>query len=203
MNKVVFKKLNLNLLRNLPESEKRITFSTVVTMLRIALVPFIILSMINQNWGIAFWLFALAAFTDTLDGHIARWFNQKTFLGACLDPIADKILILSCFFTLAFVKTPLFAIPKWFLFLVLTKDLIVTFGAFFIFFVKKHFEVSPTLLGKLTMVVQVCFVGWLFACYFCSWMPFKTYTLSLLVVSLFVISTLFQYICIGIRQLGA
>ena len=78
------------------------------TLLRIASVPFIVASMVTQHWGIAFFLILFASATDLLDGFLARNFDQKTFLGACLDPIADKILILSCYFTLAFWQSPLF-----------------------------------------------------------------------------------------------
>lgn len=199
--KINFKKFNLKLLKTLPDSEKRITFSTVVTLVRIALVPFIIISMVTQHWGVAFWLFLVAAFTDILDGNIARWFNQKTFLGACLDPIADKILLISCFFTLAFAQSPLFDIPIWFVLLVLIKDLIVVVGSTALFIVKKHLDVAPTILGKATTFIQVCFITWLFACYFFRWLPVKTYIFMLAVVSVFVILTLIQYVKLGFGQL--
>lgn len=203
MSKIDLKKFSFKLLKTLPESEKRITFSTLVTMARIFLVPFIIWSMVTQHWGFAFWLFSIAAFTDTLDGNIARWFNQKTFLGACLDPIADKILLISVFTTLAFVQSPLFAIPIWFVVLVLVKDMIIIAGSTTIFVSKKHLDVAPTILGKLTTLMQICFIIWLFACYFFSWMPVKTYFFSLFVVSICVIATLVQYVWIGFKQFMA
>lgn len=199
--KINFKKFNLKLLKTLPDSEKRITLSTIVTLVRIILVPFIVWSMVAQHWGAAFWLFVIAAFTDVLDGNIARWFNQKTFLGACLDPIADKILLISCFVTLAFAQSPLFGIPIWFVLLVLIKDLIVVIGSTALFVVKKHLDVAPTVLGKLTTFVQVCFITWLFACYFFCWLPIKTYAFMLVAVSMFVIVTLIQYIKLGLQQL--
>lgn len=199
--KINFKKFNLKLLKTLPDSEKRITFSTIVTLVRILLVPFIIIAMVMQHWGTAFLLFLVASFTDVLDGNIARWFNQRTFLGACLDPIADKILLISCFTTLAFAQSPLFGIPIWFVLLVLIKDMIVVFGSVGLFIIKRHLDVAPTVLGKATTLVQICFIIWLFACYFFQWLPMKTYGFMLGLVSFFVIITLVQYVKLGLQQL--
>lgn len=193
-------KLSLKFFKKLPNKEKRITLPTQVTLIRLFLVPFIVTSMIYHKWGIAFLLFCIAALTDIVDGFLARYLNQKTFLGACLDPVADKLLIVSTFFTLSFVQSPLFSIPLWFVWLVLVKELILIFGAILIYYIKGFLQVEPTLLGKLTMAVQVIFVIWLFACYFFHWLPIKTYYLMLSVVTILVLSSLLQYAKIGIKQ---
>src|SRR3990167_8993776 len=122
-------KLSWRFLQQLPDREKKLTLSSWLTIARIALTPVIVIGMIKQWWGVASILFAVACITDMLDGNLARLRNEQTLLGACLDPIADKVLILSCFFTLAFVQSPLFAIPKWFVFLVLVKELLLIIGA--------------------------------------------------------------------------
>ena len=106
---------------SLPAHEMRITVPTLLTFMRILLTFGVIGAMIYHNWGTAFVVFLAAAFTDVLDGGLARWWNEKTFLGACLDPIADKFLVLSIFFTLAFVQSPLFHIPIWFFSIVFIK----------------------------------------------------------------------------------
>lgn len=194
-------KLNFNFFKKLPAHEKKLTASTMLTLVRIALVPFIIGAMVVQGWGTAFILFFIAAITDVLDGNLARWMNEKTFLGACLDPLADKLLVVSCFFTLAFVQSPLFAIPRWFVFLVLFKELLQIAGAIALYNIKGHIIVRPTLLGKMTTMVQIGFIMWLFACYFFAWLPTKTYYCMLGVVLLLVISSFAQYARIGMRQL--
>jgi len=194
------KKLSVKLFQNLPDEQLRITLSTIFTLLRIILAPFIVYAMVSQQWGLAFGLFIIAAATDIIDGNIARLFDEKTFLGACLDPIADKILLVSCFATLAFVQSPLFSIPRWFVLLVLIKDTIIIAGAFAIFFVKGHLRVNPTLLGKLTTVAQVSFITWLFACYFFKWLPIKTYYTMLTLVSVLAIASLLQYLHMGWEQ---
>lgn len=198
-----FKRLSLKLFKKLPPQEKRITLSTVFTLVRIVLAPFIVAAMILHMWGVAFFLFLIAAFSDIIDGNLARWLNQKTFLGACLDPLADKILLISCFFTLAFIQSPLFVVPQWFVILVLVKDLTIVFGALTIYLIKGHLEVHPTYMGKMATVVQSYFIIWLFACYFFNWLPIKTYYTILSIMIFLVIGTLLQYMKMGISQWNA
>ncbi len=195
-------KINLRFLKNLPAHEKKLTLSSLFTLARIALVPFIVGAMIAQQWGVAFFLFVVASATDFFDGYIARLRNEQTFLGACLDPLADKLLVLSCFFTLAFVSTPFFKLPSWFVWAVLFKELILIVGAGAMYAIKGHLEVRPTWLSKITTVVQLSFIAWLFACYFFGWFPVKTYYTMLGVVLVMVFAALVQYAVIGMKQWG-
>src|SRR5882724_10959589 len=93
----------LNIFSSIPAHEKRMTIATLCTIARILLTPMIVLAMMSGQWTGACALFICAALTDFFDGFLARYCNQKTFLGACLDPIADKFLLISCFFALAFI----------------------------------------------------------------------------------------------------
>lgn len=194
------KKINLSFFQGIPQKEKRLTVSTLFTLLRVFFVPFIVGAMIYGYWGIAFFLFVTAALSDTVDGTIARLRGEQTFLGACLDPIADKILLLSVFFTLAFVDTPLFKIPLWFVLLVLIKEILQIGGVIVLYALRGHIEVRPTILGKVTMVVQVVFIVWLFSCYFFRWMPIKTYYTMLGILLFMVIASLIHYARIGLRS---
>jgi cardiolipin synthase len=191
----------LHFFNNIPPHEKRITISTALTLLRIALVPCVVMSMVWGWWGVACALFCVAAISDALDGYLARRFNEQTFLGACLDPIADKLLVLSCFFTLAWITSPVFVVPHWFFVLILVKELLLIGGSLLFYFVKGHLDVKPTMLGKITAVVQMCFIVWLFACYFFSWLPVKTYMSMLALVLVLVFASLVQYVAIGLRQI--
>jgi len=197
------KKFNFRLFNALPAHEKRLTLSTLFTLARIVLTPIIVFAMVWGKWDIAFWLFGAAAISDVIDGWLARWCNQQTFLGACLDPIADKFLILSIFFTLAFVQSPLFTIPIWFVVLVLIKELVLIVGGAILYIRQGHLKVSPTALGKGTMFVQVLFIAWLFACYFFHWLPIKTYYVMLGLLLSLVLLSLLQYVRIGLLQLRA
>lgn len=201
----------VKIFKNLPAREKRLTIPNVLTLVRMLCTPIIVVAMLKLYWGLAFWLIIFSALTDLLDGYIARRFHQKTFLGACLDPVADKLLILSVYFTLAFKQSPLFNIPLWFVFLVLLKELILIAGVIFLYIRQDQaksggvskilIEPQPTLLGKLTMFVQTLFIVWLFACYFMHWLPVKTYYAALGAVLCLVLSSLYQYATIGLRYL--
>jgi cardiolipin synthase len=191
----------LGFFKEIPAQEKRITIPTMLTLVRLVSAPIIVYAMLKQDWGMAFWLIVVSALTDLMDGYIARNFNQQTWLGACLDPIADKLLVLSIYFTLAFVQSPLFAIPVWFVFLVLIKELILISGIVFLYLKSDKLDIAPTLLGKLTMLAQVLFIIWLFSCYFLHWLPIKTYYTALGAVLCLVLSSLYQYARIGISYL--
>jgi cardiolipin synthase len=194
-------KFDSSFFKTLYNCEKQITFPTLLTIVRIALAPVIAVAMIKQQWGRAFILFVIASLTDMFDGALARRWNAKTALGACLDPIADKILLVSCFAALAFTQSPVFVIPHWFVMLILCKELIILFGSLFLLVSGTGFNVQPTYLGKLTTVVQILFIIWLFFCYFFNWVPTRTYyTMLGLMVSLIILAFT-QYVYIGVRYL--
>ena len=195
------KKLNWHLFASLPASQKRMTIPNMLTLGRMASSPVIGLAMAYSWWQVAFILFVVASLTDVVDGALARLLHQKTFLGACLDPIADKTMILSVFITLAFVNTPLFALPKWFVCLVLSKEILQIGGAVALYVKNGYLDVRPTWLGKFAGFVQTSFVLWLFACYFFEWMPIKTYYAMLGLVLVVVFASLIHYTIIAKRSL--
>ncbi len=170
-----------------------LTFSTFLTLLRIGLIPFLVHAIIYQQWLVAAALFFLAAVTDVLDGYLARLWGQETDFGACLDPVADKLLIISCYATLVFFPVSDLPLPLWFLVVVLVKELILLIGAFYFAIVKGVVRIRPTYLGKLTMVVQSALVIWLLLCSIFDWMPIKTFHIFLDVAIFFVLASLAQY----------
>ena len=193
-------RLTFAFLKRLPSHETRMTVATMVTLARIALVPVIVGSMVIGQWGTAFSFFVVAALTDLFDGLLARWNDEKTFLGACLDPIADKILLVSCFFTLGFVQSPLFSIPLWFVALVVCKEVLQITGSILFYYNRGYLDVQPTMLGKSTTVYQMGFIVWLFACYFFHWVPTKTYYVMLSTMVGLICASFVQYALIGLRQ---
>jgi cardiolipin synthase (CMP-forming) len=97
----------------IPINQRRFTIPTLVTIIRIIITPAIVIARLYNSWIVAFILFILAALTDFFDGWLARIRNEQTMLGTCLDPIADKILIISCFAAFSFSSHELLAIPSW------------------------------------------------------------------------------------------
>jgi cardiolipin synthase (CMP-forming) len=202
MKKINLKKFTLRIFQHLPATEMRITIPTLFTLSRIIVIPIIVVSMVLSWWGCAFFFFVFACLTDVIDGLLARFLNEKTFLGACLDPIADKLLLISCFFTLAFVSTPLFSVPRWFVFFVISKEMIQVAGAALIYYTRGYLNVQPTVLGKTTTFIQMIFIIWLFACYFFCWVPIKTYYTMLGIMVFFIGGSFIQYAYIGLRSLN-
>jgi len=177
------------------------TISNFLTFLRILLSPALVAGIYFKYWQLTFALFIAVAFTDVLDGYIARWLDEKTNLGAFLDPIADKIFLLSVFSSLAFLDSPFFHIPTWFVFLILCRELIILLGTYFLIKTNVKVEVNPTIWGKLTTFFQIIFISWIFVCYFLGRLPCKTYYSLLGFVTFFSLLSLFQYVGLGIRYL--
>ena len=168
-----------------------LTISNFLTISRIFLTPVIVYGIFSQRWRMVFLLFLIVTITDLLDGYLARLLDQNTYLGKILDPVADKFLIISSFSSLAFLHSPSFFIPAWFVLLVY----------FFTLFLKTNFEVQPNIWGKLTTFFQLIFIMWIFICYFFAWVPAKTYYSLLILLSFFSILSLLQYVKIGFQFL--
>lgn len=131
------------------------TLPNALTGLRLLLVPFIVWQLAEGELLIAFWLFAIAAITDFFDGGLARWLDQRSVVGAWLDPIADKTLYLSTLLMLVWLDV----LPVWLGWLVLVRDAIVLLGALAFRAMTGALKVAPTLWGKLTTAVEFLLVA--------------------------------------------
>jgi len=138
-----------------------------ISLLRLLLVaPFIVL-VLNQNdpecpWArhAALGVFVEMAVSDFLDGLLARRLNLRTRLGAILDPLADKILIISSVILLAIPQSavPQIPVPSWVVVAVVGKDLYVILGFLVVYLVTDRFRVRPSLAGKACTMVQLVMV---------------------------------------------
>lgn len=182
-------------------NEPIITLATMITFVRLMLVPCIIASMVLHYWGTAVLLFFLATITDAADGAVARWRNEQTFFGAALDALTDKMLTVSCFVTLALIHTDLFSVPSWFVGVVLLKELFLVLGALYVYSCTTGMQIVPTRLGKLSMMMQTIFILWVLLCYFLRWVPVTSYYVMLGLVLFFLIASFLQYVQIGTRYI--
>ena len=171
----------------------RITFSTVLTLLRIVFIPFIAYAMVQRWWILALILFTIGALTDALDGYLARKWNDETTLGAYLDPLADKLLVISCYGALVFSPVDGLHIPTWFLAIVFAKEVALLAGALYWGILKHEVEVKPSWLGKAAMAFQSVLIGWVILCSIFHWVPVKTFYGVLAAALLLVIGSLVQY----------
>jgi cardiolipin synthase len=122
-----------------------------LTALRLALVPFVIQAILRGRHTLAVTLFAIASFTDILDGAAARRLRVASQSGAYLDPIADKCLLSGVFLALALAHL----VPWWFVAIVFGRDLLIVLGvaAFLLFTSIRHFP--PSIWGKISTFVQI------------------------------------------------
>jgi cardiolipin synthase len=134
------------MVRNLPN---------LLTLARIFLVPFFVVTLIYNQYRYALIIFIAASVTDILDGFIARITHQITDFGKILDPVADKFFLVTSFILMSSIGL----IPKWLAIIVISKDLIVVTGSVILYFVTNKLNIEPSILGKASSASQFFLVG--------------------------------------------
>jgi cardiolipin synthase (CMP-forming) len=135
-------------------SSQVFTVPNQLTFLRLGFLPFFIIAIHYRRYDMALALLIIAGLTDALDGVLARSLNQKTALGAYLDPIADKLLLSSSFVLLALNRK----ISWWLATLVLSRDIILLTSAAVILVVVGYRKFPPSIYGKTTTALQILLV---------------------------------------------
>ena len=142
-------------------SSRIITLPNLLTMFRMALIPIFVSLLFYRKFELALGVFILAGITDGLDGLFARRLNQGSQLGAILDPIADKLLLVTSFIVLSLPTIspqPLprhFPVPFWVTAAVISRDIFIIVGAVAINIVTGFRRFRPSWLGKISTVVQI------------------------------------------------
>ncbi|SOE17383.1 cardiolipin synthase [Hoeflea halophila] len=130
------------------------TLPNLITIARFVMVPLIILAMIKGEMLTAFMLFLLAGVSDGLDGFIARQFNQKSEFGAWLDPIADKLLLVSVFVMLGWLG----ALPEWLIIFVVSRDAMIVGAVVLSSLLGNPVAIRPLLVSKANTMFQIILV---------------------------------------------
>jgi cardiolipin synthase len=123
----------------------------LLTLLRLALAPLVIQAILDGRHILALAIFALAAFTDYLDGATARRFGIATPAGAYLDPIADKCLLSGVFLALAGARI----VPWWLVALILGRDVYILLGVATVMLLTSVRRFPPSIWGKVSTFVQI------------------------------------------------
>jgi cardiolipin synthase len=141
-----------------------VNFANKISTFRILSVPFFIASLIycSADRGylrfIALGIFLLGVISDAVDGYIARKSKQYSKAGLVLDPLGDKLLLMSAFICLSLKNEFPLRFPLWVTLIVISRDVMILLGALVIYIVKQEINISPTRWGKLTTAFQMCSV---------------------------------------------
>jgi cardiolipin synthase len=173
-----------------------INIPNILTLVRILLTPLLIIFLIKKRFTTALLVFAVAGISDALDGFIARYFSQRTVLGAHLDPLADKLLLLSSYISLAVLKI----IPGWLAVVVIARDVIIMFGIAVLTITHKTYEIKPTTISKCTTAIQLTTI--FFVLLHPDGIHFSTLQISMFwATAALTIASGLHYIYIGMNQL--
>src|ERR1700719_2652012 len=176
-----------------------LTVPNQLTFLRLGFLPFFIILVLYKRYSWALAILVLAALTDGLDGLLARSLNQKSALGAYLDPIADKLLLSSSFVVLAFEGQ----IRWWLTILVLGRDVLILTTAAVILLTAGYRAFPPSIYGKLTTTLQIILVFTVLAAAVFHWPLFiLARRLLVYVVAGFTVFSGFHYSVVVARRLS-
>ncbi|MBI9084611.1 MAG: CDP-alcohol phosphatidyltransferase family protein [Desulfobacterales bacterium] len=131
-----------------------VNLPNILTLSRILVSPLLVIFLIRGMYGHALLIFALAGVSDGLDGLLARWLDQGTLIGAYLDPIADKILIMSAFISLAVLGIA----PPWVAVIIISRDILIVIGMVVLSFNHIRVEIRPSLVSKFNTCAQITLV---------------------------------------------
>jgi cardiolipin synthase len=181
------------------------TFANQLTIVRILLIPVFVLLSIYYGKGVengtpqewqrlaAIAVFILAAVTDGLDGYVARHWNQRSKLGAILDPIADKGLLITAIITLSLSNWN-HAFPLWFPVVVIARDAVILIGCGIVYFLDEKLEVKPSWLGKGATATQMVAIAWIM-------LQLPHYLVSVYLAGIITLLSGVDYIARGVSQL--
>jgi cardiolipin synthase len=177
-----------------------LSIPNLITLGRILLVPVVVWAIISPGtmW-IAFVLFVVAGVSDAVDGFLAKRFDMTTELGAYLDPLADKALIVSIYITLGING----AIPRWLVILVVSRDILIVGGIMLSWLIGNPLKIKPLVVSKLNTVAQI-----LFACVVLGTLGFgiQAATLTLVLMGLVAALTLLSvaaYVAEWVRHMSS
>ncbi len=132
------------------------TLPNFITLVRLAALPFFLVSIAGGRFGIALAIFVAAGLSDGVDGFLARRFDMKSALGAYLDPIADKLLLMTSYLFLAIPSYPaLVKVPVWLAVMVLSRDFLLLVVGLLLILTSGHKRFPPSWAGKVTTVTQI------------------------------------------------
>lgn len=127
------------------------TLPNVISLARLLSVPLIVWLLLSGYFQVAFWLFVGASISDGVDGFIAKRFDRASLLGAYLDPIADKMLLVSIYITLGQMEI----LPLWLVILVVSRDILIVGAVILSFAMANPVQMAPLMVSKINTLAQI------------------------------------------------
>jgi cardiolipin synthase len=137
--------------QNKSDGTSPLTIPNLITIMRFVLVPAVVLAMLNMRWDWAFAGFLVAGISDGVDGFIARRFNQHSKLGAYLDPMADKVLLVSVFVVMGFIGQ----LPLWLVVTMVSRDALIICAVLLSTVMAHPVEMKPLYVSKANTAAQI------------------------------------------------
>ncbi len=187
------KEVRQRIRKRVEDKMRPLTLPNFITLTRMAMVPFFVIAVSDQDYRLAMWIFVIAGLTDAFDGFLARRMDMTSRVGAYLDPIADKMLITVAYIALTFPQGQAVVIPLWLTILALFRDFVIMMVAGVLYMVEGLREFPPSPMGKATTFAQVVTIAVvLLANVFPVplWIPMACFYLSFILV----ITSAFNYI---------
>lgn len=131
------------------------TVANMITILRFLLVPAVVYWLLSAQWDLAFAGFLVAGISDGVDGFVARHFNQRSELGAYLDPMADKLLLVSVFVVLGLMHE----LPLWLVVVAVSRDALIVCAVLLSTVMGNPVEMKPLMVSKANTVAQIGLAG--------------------------------------------
>jgi cardiolipin synthase len=160
-----------------------VNIPNIITLGRILLVPLIVWAIASNQMTVAFVIFVVAGVSDAVDGFLAKRFNMTTDIGALLDPLADKALLVTIYVALAIWN----AIPPWLVILVVSRDFMIVGGVIVSWLLDNPVPMKPLMVSKLNTVAQVAFAALILAS---LGFGFRSYPYDVLLMGLVAVLTL-------------
>ncbi|MBP6985776.1 MAG: CDP-alcohol phosphatidyltransferase family protein [Alphaproteobacteria bacterium] len=136
-----------------------VTWPNLISLARLISVPIISWLLLSGYTMEAFIVCVLAGLSDILDGFVARLLQTPSTVGAYLDPLADKVLLVGMFILLGYMRE----VELWLVLLVVFRDVLIIGGTVLLFMFGKTFEVKPLMISKVNTLLQIFYVVWLLA----------------------------------------
>ncbi len=179
--------------------EFALSIPNLITLARILTVPLVVWAISSGEMLIAFILFVAAGISDAIDGFLAKRFNMASEIGAYLDPIADKALIVSIYVSLGIAG----AIPGWLVIFVVSRDIMIVGAVILTWLIGRPMEMKPLRVSKLNTVAQI-----VFACLVLGSLAFKfglglLYPLAMTAVAVLTFLSIAFYLAEWIRHVGS